>query len=117
MREIPIATAKAIGPARSPTALLTPSPCSAKVDAHWLTDCSAAPAHSIITRNSQNILSANNARTLFPFSPSATSEAIGTRANTKPFTSGITAHTSARIFQFSTPNAPKNAVESSTTPT
>ena len=52
-RESPIRKANAIGPARSPTALLTPSPRSANADAHCPTACSLAPAHTIMSINIQ----------------------------------------------------------------
>ena len=53
-REMPMAAAKAIGPARSPTVFDTPRPCSAKAEDHWLTACSAAPAQSIMSMKTQN---------------------------------------------------------------
>ena len=37
-----------MGPARSPMVLEMPRPFSAKVDAHWLTACSLAPAQTIM---------------------------------------------------------------------
>ena len=57
--------ANAIGPARSPTVLETPSPCSAKADAHWLTACSDAPAQSIIRKNTQKSFFRNLVALLF----------------------------------------------------
>ena len=97
-------------------ALDTPSPCSAKVDAHWLTTCSLAPAHIIISMMIQNRREENSSRILRPVSPSAISGASGTRRKAMPFTSGRIAHSAARIGQRSRPKASMNSVESSMTP-
>ena len=110
-------TANAIGPARSPTVLLTPRPCSAKVEAHWLTACSLAPALIIMRKRIQNSFIRKSAPRLSPFSPSGTSGAIGTRRKRKKLKSGIRAQSAARIFQFAMPKSAKNTVEIRTTPT
>ena len=94
-----MSTAKDMGPARSPTVLLTPRPFSAKVDAHWLTACSLAPAHSIISINIQNIFCFARSFMVSPFSPSSISGAIGTFVNTRLLQSGTSAQITARIFQ------------------
>ena len=106
-----------MGPARSPIALFTPSPFSAKVDAHWLTPCSLAPAHTIISINIQKSLFLNKSRILIPVSPSAISEAIGTLINAILFIIGTSAQMTASIFQFSIPAILKKIVEIKTTPT
>ena len=66
-----MSAANAIGPARSPTVLLTPRPFSAKIDAHWLTACSLAPAHSIMSIRIQKIFFVNSSRSVSPVSPSS----------------------------------------------
>ena len=53
-RESPMKKAKAQGPRRSPTVLLTPSPSSANREDHWLTACSDAPAHIISRKRTQS---------------------------------------------------------------
>ena len=116
-RDVPISTAKAMGPARSPTVLPTPRPFSAKVDAHWLTPCSLAPAHSIISRNTQNILFRASSPMVMPRWPSSSSAGMGTRRKANRLPSGTSAHTSASTRQCAVPNRAKNAVDSSTTPT
>ena len=103
--------ANAIGPARSPAVLEMPSPFSAKVDAHWLTACSLAPAQIIMISRIQNILMPNSSLSRSPLSPSSINLAIGTLANTKALQIGITAHTAANTFQFSIPNTQKKRVE------
>ena len=95
----------------------TPSPCSANVDAHWLTACSLAPAHVIISIRIQKTRLLQRSRILIPSSDSSTSGAIGTRVKITPLTIGTTAQTHARIFQFPIPNSLKNRVEINTTPT
>ena len=113
-RAVPIRMAKRQGPSRSPSVLLTPSPLSAKVDAHWLMDCSAAPESAISATNSQNV----GERTSFftgMLSPSAAGEGTGTNANKMAFKRGRHAQMRHKILQCSEPNAAKNAVEKATT--
>ena len=69
-----IKKANDIGPARSPTVLLTFRPSSAKVDAHWLTACSLAPAQVIISITTQNIFMEQSSLIESPFSPSSCRE-------------------------------------------
>ncbi len=106
-----------MGPARSPRVLLTPSPFSAKVEAHWLTESSLAPAQTIINISSQNCRILKSSLTFSPLSPSWISGAMGTLANRRPLAMGTAAHTNARIHQFPMPNNQKNRVDISTTPT
>ena len=124
----PISRENTVGPVRSPSALLTPSPFSAKVEAHWLTACSLAPAQTIISMMTQNMPERNSSPTDIPFSPSSTSGARGTFRKKMPFVTGsrrkairfprgISAQSRAITFQLSTPNRVKNAVDRSTTPT
>ena len=113
---MPISSAKAIGPARSPTVLLTPSACSANVEAHWLTACSLAPAHSIISKNTQNTLRRNSAGSAPPGWPSAGSVHSGTRANARPLATGSTAQARASHFHCAVPATAKNSVDTRTTP-
>ena len=49
-----------MGPARSSTVLDTLRPASAKVEAHWLTACSLAPAQIMERNRSQKDLFTNN---------------------------------------------------------
>ncbi len=70
-RESPISAAKDIGPARSPIVLLTPRPCSANVEAHWLTACSLAPAQSIISIITQKTFRVKSCFRVSPVSPSS----------------------------------------------
>ena len=109
-------TANARGPARSPAVLEIPSPFSAKVEAHWLTDCSPAPAHTIMTIRTQNSLLLNRPFSPIPFSPSSISGAMGTLVKTNALPSGRSAQISARILQFPIPAILKNSVDISTTP-
>ena len=110
-------TANAMGPARSPTVLLTPSPFSANVEAHWLTDCSHAPAQTIISIRIQKILLEKSALMVSPVSFSGVRGAMGTFANTNVFKRGITAHIRAIAFQLPMPKILKYMVEHKTTPT
>ena len=102
-------TANAMGPARSPTVLLTPSPFSANVEAHWLTDCSHAPAQTIISIRIQKILLEKSALMVSPVSFSGVRGAMGKRE--------ITAHIRAIAFQLPMPKILKYMVEHKTTPT
>ena len=106
-----------MGPARSPIVLLIPKLFSARVEAHWLTACSLAPAQSIINIRTQKIFFLKSSPIVSPFSPSSSSGAMGTLVKKIPFAMGINAHTSAIYFQFAIPKIRKNNVERSTTPT
>ena len=97
--------------------MLTPRPFSAKVDAHWLTPCSLAPAHTIISRNTQNTFRRASSPMVMPRCPSSNSGAMGTRVKAIMFPRGISAQTSASTRQWPTPNKAKNTVDTSTTPT
>ena len=66
----PISTANKHGPNKSPIVLEMPRPLSANAEAHWLIDNSDAPAHSIITANSQNVPLENSVRKRVPPSSS-----------------------------------------------
>ena len=83
--------------------MLTPSPLSAKVEAHWLTACSLAPAQSIITMSTQKILFLHKSGTVIPVSPSATSAAMGVLAKIKTLHMGTIVQIQANILQFPTP--------------
>ena len=109
--------ANAIGPARSPMVLLIPKLFSARVDAHWLTACSLAPAQSIISIRTQKIFFLKSSTIVRPVSPSSSNGAIGTLVKRIPFKIGINDHVSAIYFQFAMPKILKNSVERSTTPT
>ena len=89
---------------------VTPSPLSAKADAHWLIESSLAPAHSIIAARIQKIL-AENSPLMLMLSPFSVRVFIGTRIKQKAFTAGITAHMQDIIRQLSLPNKAKKAVE------
>ena len=104
-REMPISSANAIGPARSPAVLPMPSAFSAKVEAHWLTACSLAPAQSIRSSSTQKIFLVSRLRSASPPRPSSSKEAIGTRRKTTAFTAGRTAQISARTRQLPVPKS------------
>ena len=106
-----------MGPARSPTALLTPSPFSANVDAHCPTACSEAPAQTIMSMKIQNILLRKSPEKPIPSSPLPGRVYIGATAKITRLNTGTAAHASASSFQLSVPNSAKNTVETSTTPT
>ena len=106
--------AKRQGPSISPTAFGTPRPLSAKVDAHWLMDCSAAPESAISATNSQNTGEDTSFFTGM-LSPSAAGEGTGTNPKKMAFKSGTHAQMRQRMPQSSEPNAAKNPVESATT--
>ena len=93
-----------------------PSAFSTNADAHWLTDCSLAPAQHIISKNPQNAFCFISSFKESPFSSSLISGAIGTFRNVNPFITGTAAQTSASIFQLSIPNTLKNIVDITTTP-
>ena len=116
-REVPIRIANNIGPARSPIVLLTCSPFSAKVEAHWLTACSHAPAQTINNISTQNTFLQTKSFNLRLVSFSAMRGAIGTLVKAIVLTIGMKAQKIARNFQLCMPNMAKNKVESRTTPT
>ena len=105
-----------MGPVRSPSALLTPSPFSAKVEAHWLTACSLAPAQTIISMMTQNMPERNSSMAVIPFSPSSTSGARGTFRKKIPFATGSSAQISASTRQLPLPYTARNRVDNITTP-
>ena len=92
-----------MGPARSPAVLEICRPCSAKVEAHWLTACSLAPAQIIMISRIQKSFRLNNSFSFSPLSPSSIREARGTLVNSRALAMGISAQSSARNFQFSIP--------------
>ena len=108
--------AKDMGPARSPTVLLTPRPLSAKVEAHWLTACSLAPALSIIRKRIQKIFMEKSCFMVSPVSPSSMMGAMGVRAKTRVLRIGTMAQIRASSFQLEIPASLKKMVEISTTP-
>jgi hypothetical protein len=65
----------------------------------------------------QNTLLRKSSAIVIPFSPSATSGAIGAFAKTHALATGMNTQITVKSFQFSIPNTRKNKVESSTTPT
>lgn len=81
--------------------------------AHCLLRCAGTEHHQ---QKDPKIFRRNNAPRDIPFSPSSWSEYNGTVAKKIVLQTGISTHSKVRIFQFSTPNRAKNAVDSSTTP-
>ena len=114
-RAVPMAAANIHGPRRSATCLLTPSSVSAKKLAHWLIDCSAAPAQSMRSMKTHKILTVNSLPSgsgsswLLSFS-----WAIGTKMQNTKLTSGRIAHRQQMTLQFPTPNILKNSVVTTT---
>ena len=108
--------AKKSGPVRSPTVLLTPSPRSAKAEAHWLTACSHEPAQSMSSISTQNSRMPNRRRTGTPSTGSSASEGMGTVMKKTRLASGTSAQMTAMIRQCAMPKMAKKAVEISTTP-
>ena len=111
--EVPMRMAKDIGPARSPNVLEMPRPFSAKVEAHWLTACSLAPAQTIIINNSQKILFLKNSFMLSPVSFSSNIDTSGTFVKENVFRIGRIDQMSVSIFQLFVPKKWKNKVENS----
>ena len=73
---MPMSTAKAQGPAMSPTVLLTPSAVSAKAEAHCAMAISEAPAQTMRTSSTQKTPLRRRSR--IPMDcPSSTSRSIG----------------------------------------
>jgi hypothetical protein len=112
-----MSTAKAHGPARSPTVLDTCSPDSANAEAHWHTACSEAPAQSMSSMSSQNARRRTSCRSGIAGVSSPVSEPIGTVRKKTPFAAGSAAQRSASVRQCAMPASRKKSVEASTTNT
>ena len=111
---VPISTAKAIGPARSPTVFETPSAVSAKDDAHWLIASSAAPEQTIrITAIMKNLFLKRFSFLVFLFSSSGS--IIGTRLKNMPFKRAKMQNAKERKRQLSLPKNAKNILETAIT--
>ena len=115
--EVPIRAANIIGPSTSPKAFVIPRAFSANADAHWLTDCSLAPAHIIISIRIRNSLMEKSFFKERPVSPSLIGDGTGMKMNIIPISMGKNAQRIASCLQFAIPKTKKNKVEKSTTPT
>ena len=98
---IPINTAKAQGPSKSPRVLDTPSPISQKNDAHCAIASSEAPAQSIITSISQKLLFKTSDLNRFAPFLSPSKELIGTKVKRIKVKIGITDQIIGNRYQLS----------------
>ncbi len=109
-------TAKAHGPAKSPTVLDTPMADSVNADAHCAIVASDAPEHTISTiiRPKMGVFSRLRMPMLLP---SSINRSIGQLIKFNVLYNGTKAQMSVSIFQLPTPNIEKKRVEPNITPT
>jgi hypothetical protein len=92
------------GPSRSPTALSTPSPCSANNDAHWFIEISEPAAQNIMPPSTQNTGWEKRERSDVPSVRPSSMLTIGTRRNRNASQRGNNAQNQATTGQASSPS-------------